>query len=376
MTKIKTYEAMFNPEHVKGVFGISLVENPAMQGKFIALSEDDKAQTIQLKTLDEEKRILIGLVLEPNKPVYRNNDGEEYYLTFSERTVEELSHHFFKANFHKNSTLEHADKITGVTFVESWIVADPKNDKSAAVGLSHPKGSWVATMKVDSDEVWNNYVKTGKVLGFSVDAIIGLREVNLKTDIEMSNEKDKISIADALKEGFTNVINFFADKQVNVDLGAIKAANEDVDIQFEGETLEIDGRVWILAEDNSEVPLPAGEYPLEDGRTLVVAEVGVVSEIKDPQAPAQPNVPAATETADLTAEQAAAVSKGVENTIKSIMIKYDEQAKKQNETIAALEQKLTQFAAQPAVRRTPSTPRSAEPTSRKQRILETIENQK
>jgi hypothetical protein len=135
------------------------------------------------------------LVLEPNKPVYRNQNGEEFNIVFNEETIKNLSYHFFKAGHQKNSTIEHKDKINGVTFVESWLVEDSKKDKSALYGFSYPKGSWVATMKVDDDDIWNNYVKTGKVQGFSVDAMLELKEVNLKSEVNMSK-----SILDTLRK--------------------------------------------------------------------------------------------------------------------------------------------------------------------------------
>ncbi len=101
---MKTYEAKYDPLKNKGVYGISLVENPAMEGLFIALSKDEP---IQLKTVNEEQRILMGLVLEPNKPIYRNQNGEEFNIVFNEQTLKDLSYGFFKNNNHSNSTIEH-----------------------------------------------------------------------------------------------------------------------------------------------------------------------------------------------------------------------------------------------------------------------------
>ena len=86
---MKTYEAIFN-EEVSGVYGISLVENPAMEGLFIALN---KHEEVQFKEVDKEQRILMGLVLEPNKPIYRNQNGEEFNITFSEETIKDLSYY-------------------------------------------------------------------------------------------------------------------------------------------------------------------------------------------------------------------------------------------------------------------------------------------
>ena len=76
---MKTYQATYNPKLNGGVYSISLVESPAMEGLFIALS---KQEEIQLKEV--EQRILMGLVLEPNKPIYRNQNGEEFNIVFNE----------------------------------------------------------------------------------------------------------------------------------------------------------------------------------------------------------------------------------------------------------------------------------------------------
>ena len=126
---MKTYEAIYEPSKNKGVYGISLVENPAMEGLFIALKEASK---FTFKEVNKEERILTGLALEPNKPIYRNQEGEEFNLIFSEGTVKELAFGFLKNGYQKNSTLEHDNKITGVTFTESWIIEDEKNDKANA----------------------------------------------------------------------------------------------------------------------------------------------------------------------------------------------------------------------------------------------------
>lgn len=49
------------------VFAISVVTKPAIEENFIALSEHE----IELKTIDEDKRILIGAVLVPEKEILR-----------------------------------------------------------------------------------------------------------------------------------------------------------------------------------------------------------------------------------------------------------------------------------------------------------------
>jgi hypothetical protein len=262
---MKTFEAKFK-KGAKGVFAISLVKDPATTEHFIAMSKQEKL--ITMAKVDEEQRVVMGLVLQPNQliPRYNEETQEEYNIVFSEETIKDLSQNFFKSNSQKNSKLEHDTPIEDITFVESWIVENSEIDKSANFGMSYPKGSWVATMKIDNDEIWNDYVKSGKVQGFSVDAFVDLQEINLKTEIKM-NKKQK-SILTMLKE----IVAGADAQEVAVELGSVKSG--DLDIQFEGETLEVGAAVFVM-QDEEKVQLPDGDYTLEDESTISVKD-GVV----------------------------------------------------------------------------------------------------
>jgi hypothetical protein len=50
---------------------------------------------------------------------------------------------------------------------------------------------------------------------------------------------------------------------------------------FEADAFEMDKEVFIVTEDEQKIPVPIGEYELEDGRILVVIEEGIISEIKE-----------------------------------------------------------------------------------------------
>ena len=118
-----------------GVDAISIVEYPAIEEDFIAL----KGKEFKFQAVDEERKILMGPLLIPNKPIFRKDpDGKEYYIYFSKDTVNQASQFFLKNNKQKNSTLEHQKKIHGLTLVESWIVEDPKMDKSYKYGMEMP----------------------------------------------------------------------------------------------------------------------------------------------------------------------------------------------------------------------------------------------
>ena len=149
-----------------GIEAISVVESPAIEENFIALNKHE----ILLKEVDSEKRILMGAALVPNKQIYRRNDktDEEYYIYFSEDTVRKASELFFKKSNHQNATLEHSENVEGTTIVESWIVENSKQDKSAIYGMDMPVGTWMVSMKIDNDEIYEK-AKKGEVKGFSIE---------------------------------------------------------------------------------------------------------------------------------------------------------------------------------------------------------------
>ena len=269
---MKTFEAKFK-KGGKGVFAISLVKDPATTEHFVAMSTESKL--IKMAKVDEEQRIVMGLVLQPNQliPRYNEETDEEYNIVFSEETIKDLSQNFFKSNSQSNSKLEHSESIEDITFVESWIVENSKVDKSANFGMNYPKGSWVATMKIDNDEIWNDYVKTGKVQGFSVDAFVDLQEINLKTEIKM-NKKQK-SILTMLKEivAGAEATEVVAEEVVAVEMGSVKSG--DLTIEFEGDNLEEGAAVFVM-KDEEKVQLPDGTYSLEGDNEIEVKD-GVVA---------------------------------------------------------------------------------------------------
>ena len=153
-----------DPQH--GIEAVSVVEYPAIEENFIALNK----QQVQLKEVDQEKRILMGPALTPNKKIYRKDDktNREWEIFFSENTVRKASEFFLMRSNQNNATLEHSKEIDGMSVVESWIIDDPKTDKSQLYGFDLPNGTWMISMKVNNDDIWKR-VKAGEVKGFSIE---------------------------------------------------------------------------------------------------------------------------------------------------------------------------------------------------------------
>ena len=183
------------------VFAISLVESPAIESDFVYFNKD----VVQFAKVDNEQRMLVGPILIPDKKILRiDGEGQPYHVFFTKETVKKLAQNYLMKKYTDKATLEHDSKIKGVHLVESW-VKDGKLDKSNNYGLNVPEGTWMGMFKVSDDTIWNDYVKTGKVKGFSVEALLEHKLV-------------KASIIDLDKD-----IEELSDNEVNVLLSQIKA---------------------------------------------------------------------------------------------------------------------------------------------------------
>jgi len=186
-------------DKLSGVDAISVVSQPAIESNFVAL----KSEEIKLAEVSNEKRILMGAVLIPEKPIYRKNGEDEYYIYFSKDTVYKANKLFMENKNQQNWTLEHNKQIEGLTVIETWIVEDTQKDKSAIYNLSVPVGTWMASVYVKDDTIWNEYVKTGIVKGFSLEGYFA----------DKLEEKKQLSKQSDLVEQIKNLITEYENKK-------------------------------------------------------------------------------------------------------------------------------------------------------------------
>ena len=172
------------------LFAVSLVEDPAIESNFIALSK----QKSSIK-LENEKRLLIGAALVPNKPIYRNVNGNEFYISFDETTIEKLAQDFLANDYQHNITVDHQEEANDIVIVQRWLKTS-ENDKSVSYGLNEPIGTWFIGMKVNNDEIWQR-VKDGFYKGFSIEAVVGLDELINNNNLQLAMDKEFI---DKLRE--------------------------------------------------------------------------------------------------------------------------------------------------------------------------------
>lgn len=179
-----------------GVDAISIVESPAIEEDFVAL----KNQELKLAEVSSDKKLLMGALLVPNKPIYRKSGEDEYYIYFSKDTIAKASQLYLKNGNQNNSTLEHQHELSGLTLVESWIVESETKDKSRLYNMNVPIGTWMGTVKVNNDEVWNEYVKTNRVKGFSIEGYFADKMERPKESVEEKMEIENSKLLESIKE--------------------------------------------------------------------------------------------------------------------------------------------------------------------------------
>ena len=196
-------------EEMVGIEAVSIVENPAIESDFIAMSD----QEIKLAKVDDEKRIVMGAALIPNKPIFRKRNDTMFYVYFSEDTVRRSSELFFQNGNQSNATLEHQMKANGLTVVESWIV-EGEQDKSRIYGLDVPKGTWMISMKITDDELWAEIKEGKKYKGFSIEGYFAD-----KASIKKSDAKSEMAAIEEEEAEYmlSNIKNILSDDKVELE---------------------------------------------------------------------------------------------------------------------------------------------------------------
>ena len=219
--KLKVYEYIFNPETMPGIELISLVYEPATELVGVALSA--QVEEIKFSAVDGEERVLVSPILVPKQMIFRKEiGGEPAYVFASKETIKQLQQSFVKNGNQNNSNIEHkGDLITGITFTEQWLVRDSSNDTINAYGFKDiPEGSWCVKAQL-SQELWDDYIKTGKVKGFSVEGLLGIKRVELARE-----NNTKIKINKMNKQTFEQIV---AEALKQVSLAADLNEFKDVD---------------------------------------------------------------------------------------------------------------------------------------------------
>jgi hypothetical protein len=261
------------------------------------LEQIDKFEThkkdFEFKTTD--KQIISGPAMIPDQPIYRRGkDGEEYNVVFTKSTIQKIVERYFKNQYNSNFNLQHKKNMLaeGVYLIESFIIDSMRGIKAPEGFEDLPDGSWFISCKVDNEEIWNDYIKSGKFKGFSVEGLFTDRKVEMVSNVEQA-----IALVDKLKLNRQNIYtNNMSDvKELLSKLKEIfsedtmsfeeaKLADGITIVKWEGPLAE--GTSVVVVSESGEVPAPDGEHELQDGRKITV-ENGKVTALVLPEVPAE-----------------------------------------------------------------------------------------
>ena len=215
--KIKKFKVGIDSE----TYAISLVQAPAIESEFVALAKEEEKQVF---LESNERHMVYGAALIPDMDIYRNDGEHEYYISFSKESIEKMSQDFMKEYRQYEVKTDHEDVANEVCVVESWLVSDAYKDKSNALNISVPEGTWMVGMKVNNIETWDR-IKAGELKGFSVESLVSLEEFSKQNDNNMEIEANEMfwtKLVNVLKETFSKkeeepVIEEQANEEVNLE---------------------------------------------------------------------------------------------------------------------------------------------------------------
>lgn len=185
------FELVINDEDESGVTAVALVDNPAIEVNWMAFS---KQSNIKFQTFNSEKRIIAGFLMLANSKIYRSDERGEYEVVFRPNTIEQIVNKYHKNQYTNRVNPMHESMmiLPDIYMVSDFIIDSTKGINTPMGFDKQPDGSWFGMFKVNNDEIWNDYIKTGVFKGFSVEGFF--KDV----PVEVSEEEIK-SVAEFLK---------------------------------------------------------------------------------------------------------------------------------------------------------------------------------
>lgn len=290
---IPVYDALITDEET-GMMKISLVDDPAVMSDFLAFDNIRKMQMYSVT--DEEKRLVRGVVMRADFPIYRRDERMgEYYIIYKPETIRKMAEKYL-AESRQNilNAMHRGEDLPDIYMVQYFI----KGDGVSVDGFDDiADGSLFAEFHILNDEVWNA-VKAGDYKGFSLEGFFDLAPERDKQTVEeivddldgqfssmfKSLFKPNMSKINRFKAALAKLLAVFGN--VTTDKGVL-AWDGDEDLK-EGDA------VFIEDQEGNRTDAPDGDYITPDNKTIVVVD-GKVSEIRDPEAEVAPEEAPANE---------------------------------------------------------------------------------
>jgi hypothetical protein len=320
----------------QGIDATALVENPAIQRNWMAFKEH---KDFKFKTHNEDKRILAGALMVADFPMYRNMNGKEFFVKFTSKTIEELADRMVLNNKLTAFNFEHdAKKELADMHIQQFFIINTELGVNTPIGFEElPNGSLFAFVKVNNEQVWNDYVKTGIVKGFSIEGNFATKEEfseqtflnEFQTIINMTDKKTANTKLDELmakaKSFFSEEYKEKEEEKKEEEVKMAEAVLTDgTKVMYEGELAE--GTI-VLLEDGTAAP--DGEHTFEDG-TVISIEGGQVVAVAKPMTEQEMAIQKLTEMVTKLETENAELKSNFEKSINKVEEKFSAQIKESN----------------------------------------------
>jgi uncharacterized protein YfcZ (UPF0381/DUF406 family) len=319
----------------QGVDATALVENPAIQRNWMAFKEH---KSYEFKTHDNDKRILAGALMVADFPMYRNMNGKEFFVKFSSETIEQLADRMVLNNKLTAFNFEHdSKKELADMHIQQFFIINTELGVNTPIGFEElPNGSLFAFVKVNNEQVWNDYVKTGIVKGFSIEGNFATKEEfseqtflkEFQTIINMTDKKVATSKLDELvakaKSLFSEDVKVEEKKEEEEVKMAEATLTDGTKVMYEGELAE--GTI-VLLEDGTAAP--DGEHTFEDG-TVISIEGGQVVAVAKPMTEQEMAIQELTNKVTALESENAELKSNFEKSINKVEEKFSAQIKESN----------------------------------------------
>ena len=196
---LPVYDALV-PDEDTGMLKISLVDLPAVMSDFLVFNEQRMAQMYSVQ--DEEKRLVYGVVMRADFPIYRKDERiGEYYIVYKADTIRKMAEKYLADGLQNEVNVMHSTDVDGVQMVQYFI-------KDSARGVNPTgfediaDGSLFAEFHILNDEVWEA-VKDGTYKGFSLEGVfyfIPEQEVAARSQEDADERQIKSEILSIIKQ--------------------------------------------------------------------------------------------------------------------------------------------------------------------------------
>lgn len=197
MTKLPVYEALISSED-DGIITISLVDDPAVESDFVCFAKDTGKQVFTLS--DSAERLITGCLMKADTPIYRNDNGYEYYIVFSRETIKKMAQKMLSDGTFKNIDTQHNGELLpqgALTLMEVYIKDSTKGIDPNFVDI--PDGSLMTTFRIDSESIWQECLNGDYLNGFSLEGFFDTKQIDFSKNKPNKTKSFKMRIKELLR---------------------------------------------------------------------------------------------------------------------------------------------------------------------------------